>query len=195
MVLASLAGVVSGCARNRMPYVPPEVSEQASSSDRAEYERQLQALVQRRVAAAASERSSQEQEVVRKPPYYYREYSDYPSGATPISMEFTETESLSRPLVASVTLAKVRFITKMHRDRDDAARDTNFFRDTGVETQEYLLRNNRWVSVGDTFVAEKSEENVGGQWVAVSVPETEAPQLQESEGGWFKRTWRNITGS
>jgi hypothetical protein len=178
-----------------MPYVPPEVSEQASSSDRAEYERQLQALVQRRVAAAASERSSQEQDVVRKPPYYYREYSDYPSGATPISMEFTETESLSRPLVASVTLAKVRFITKMHRDRDDAARDTNFFRDTGVETQEYLLRNNRWVSVGDTFVAEKSEENVGGQWVAVSVPETEAPQLQESEGGWFKRTWRNITGS
>ncbi|MBI1318191.1 MAG: hypothetical protein GC168_04460 [Candidatus Hydrogenedens sp.] len=194
LVLASLGGLATGCARNRGPFVPPAVSEPAATNDRDAYERQLTTLVERRVADATRESAARQQEVIRKSPYYYREYTSYPQGATPVEIEFTETESRSKPLTASVKLEMIRYSTKLQRDQNTAARDTNFYRDTGIETQEYILRNNRWVSVGDTFVAETSEENVGGSWVPVRVEETEVPQIKESEGGWFKRTWRNITG-
>jgi NADH:ubiquinone oxidoreductase subunit len=107
-----------------------------------------------------------------------------------------ETESKSVPYMADVTIAKQRFSTKLHRKRGEAEKDVNFLRDTGTETATYELRSGKWVRAGSIFVANKSEENVNGEWMAVDetvkrvVPEEE----KKAKGGWLKRTWSSFTG-
>lgn len=195
MVMAGAAAATlgaAGCASNGGGYTQPEVSERVASSDRTESENQLRALVQRRRVTEAHSREENQQEVKRKAPYFFKEYATYPEGEP--EFEFQETESRSAPLLASVTVPKIRYATKMHRERDDALRDDSFIRDTGYERQEYALRNGRWVSLGDTFVAERSELQVNGQWLPVKEEEEKMTAPEEDSGGWFSRTWKNITG-
>jgi hypothetical protein len=193
MAGALLAGSgLPGCASKGGGYAQPEVSDRVASDDMAERERQLRALVQRRKVTEAHAREQNQETVKRRAPYFFKEYSSYPDGE--VDIEFSATESRSAPLLASVTLPKVRYATRLHRERNAALRDTTFIRATGYERQEYALRNGRWVSLGDTFVAERSEVQVNGQWLPVK-EETETVAAPEESGGWFSRTWKNLTGS
>lgn len=183
-----------GCA-SKGEYIPPATSERVASDDLAEREAQLRDLVKRRRIQEAHARDENRDDVKRDNPYFYKEYADYPDGEN-IEIQFQETESKASPLLASVVLPKIRYSTRLHRERQSAVMDTNFFRDTGYETQEYALRNGRWVSLGNTFVAESSEQQVNGVWEPVreEIEERTTPAT-ESGGGWLKRTWSAITGS
>jgi len=183
-----------GCASRRAEYVPPVMSEPVAGEDTTQREAQLRDLVQRRRIQASHAREEAEQTVKRKTPYFFKEYATNPESSD-IRIEFQQTESRSNPLRASVDVPKVRFTTRLHRSRDDALRDTNFFRDTGRETQEYILRNGRWVSIGNTFVADVSEMQVDGQWVPLQEeePARETPEADD-QGGWFRRAWDRVTG-
>ncbi|MCC6698644.1 MAG: hypothetical protein IT365_23675 [Candidatus Hydrogenedentes bacterium] len=166
------------------------VSEAASPADR---EASLKKLVEDYVAAASrSEGSSQ---ILRKKPYWFKEYSVYPGGTQGMEIEMQESDSRTSPVSAKVTLGKQRFATKLHRKRDEAVADANFLRDTGTETLSFKMRGDRWWRDGSLFVAEKTEENVNGEWVPAQeeVERTVAAE-EEKEGNWFNRAWSTISG-
>lgn len=194
LTILVVSSLWAGCASRRAEYVPPVMSEPVAGEDTAQWEAQLRELVQRRRIQAAHARDEAQQTVKRKPPYFFKEYASYPESSD-IRIELQHTESRSNPLRASVEVPKVRFTTRLHRSRDDALRDTDFFRDTGRETQEYILRNGRWVSIGNTFVADVSEMQVNGQWVPLREEESvrDTPEA-DVQGGWFRRAWDRVTG-
>ncbi len=99
------------------------------------------------------------------------------------------------PYRAQVKIEKKRFATKMHRKRDEALADSNYFRDTGAETLTFELRNGRWYRAGSIFVAESTEENVNGEWVPAQeeVERTVAAEEENSEN-WWQRAWSSVTG-
>ncbi len=168
-------------------------SEPVEVVSREDYEKVLRETVERHLEVAQRNREEQKQAIQRAKPYYFKEYSVYPNGMADADIEYKETESRTRRVIAEVTVDKVRYATRLHRKREDARQDENFFRDTGVETLTYELRSGRWRRVGSLFVAEKTEEFVNGEWV----PRREEVErvLEAEEGkGWFGRMWSTVTG-
>lgn len=133
-------------------------------------------------------------QVIKRKPYYYKEYAIYPGGAAEMDVDMQESESRTVPYVAQVKVAKQRFATKLHRKRDEAASDSNFLRDTGTETITFELRSQRWVRVGSLFVAERTEEQVNGEWVPAQEEVERTVAEEETDGNWFQRAWTSITG-
>ena len=152
---------------------------------------ELRTLVTKEIAAASRDDRNT---VERRRPYYFKQYAEYPA-SDEVAIDFQERDSRTTPYSAEVNLPKVRYATRLHRVREEAATDQNFLRDTGNETISFEFRNGRWVRLGSLFHAEKVEENVNGEWLPVreEVKRTVAAEEQNSEG-WFGRTWSAITG-
>lgn len=172
---------------------PEPAGEAVEEVTREDYEDALRESVERYVQAAHRNRDEKKAAVRRAKPYYFKEYSVYPENAENLDIEYKETESRTRPVIAEVTLDRVRYSTRLHRKREDARQDDNFFRDTGAETLTYELRNGRWRRVGSLFVANKTEEYVNGEWVPRR-EEVERVLEAEERKGWFGRVWSTITG-
>lgn len=190
-----LAGLTAGtgCSRGQKDVEPRLTASGDPIDPAADREEELRKVVRRQLEVAAREAGGGREEVQRYHPYWYKSYAEYPDGSDRFSVVMQETESRTTPYKADVTLSKVRYATKFHSKRDDAARDGEFFRDTGEETLAFELRHGRWVLLGSTFVAATSEQRVDGVWVPRD--ETTEPAFPEEGGdGWFKRVWGNITG-
>lgn len=155
-------------------------------------EAELRGLSREYIARAGGEEGRGQ--VIKRKPYYYKEYAIYPSGGDDLTVDIQEKESRTVPYVAQVRVGKQRFATKLHRKRDEAAADSNFLRDTGTETITFELRNQRWVRAGSLFVAERTEELVNGEWVPAQEEVERTVAEEETDEGWFQRTWSNITG-
>lgn len=202
MTLLGVMGLMSSCAtvkgwRGGDVETGPTVTEATvdESASESELESELLQLVKQHVAEVDADSSSNQSRIIRKRPYYFKEYSNYPAGAKPLEVVLTETESRTAPYVADVTLEKVRYATRLHRSREEARLDTSFLRDTGSETLSYELRSGRWTRVGSFFLAEKTEEQVNGDWVVVQRMLQRTVQAEEPEKGWFARSWSRLTGS
>jgi hypothetical protein len=158
-------------------------------------EETLRAAVSRHVEAANAQAQQDQKPLIRRPPYFYRQFDVYPEGAAILRLVVQETESQTAPALADVELPKIRYATQFHRKREAALEDGDFIRDTGTETLTYELRNNEWHKVGSLFVAEKTEKQVDGHWVAVEAEIQRTAQSEEpEEGNWFARAWKVITG-
>ncbi len=165
--------------------------EQHEAGSRAYYEQQLQATLQAYIQA--EENTGDQNQVIRRRPYFLKEYSEYPNGLQGASITIHETDSVTSPYTAEVTIPKVRYATQMHRSRGDAQADNNFLRDTGTETLNFELRGGNWIRVGGLFVPDRTEEFVNGGWEDV-VREVERRADPDYAPGWFERTWRRIPG-
>jgi hypothetical protein len=155
----------------------------------------LQDLVAQTIREAEAQAATRRTSVIYRRPYYFKEFDEYTDSAASAEIEMRETESRTAPVVADVTLDKVRYATRMHRRKDAADVDANFLRDTGTETITYQYRNGRWMRVGSLFVAEKTEEQINGEWVPVqeSVERTIAAEEQAADS-WWRRAWDRLTG-
>ena len=158
-----------------------------------EVESRLQDAVKGYIQAELRRGNKAKPDLVHKRPYYYKEYVEYPDGADRFDVQLRDNDSRTRPFIAEVKMNKVRFSTRMHRQRDAAEEDANFLRDTGAETLNYELRNGRWHRLGSLYVAAKTEENLAGEWVPRR-DDTVRVNPSESKPGWFSRTWSKITG-
>lgn len=168
-----------------------DASVDAAAGDReAKLRKLVKAHIERETRAADVHRDT----VARRKPYFSKEYCTYPDGPEGFALLIQEQEGRSVPCIADVTMAKVRFATRYHRKRVAAEGDTNFLRDTGTETITYELRNGRWTRVGSLFVAEKTEENVNGEWAPVEETVKRTVAAEEPQPGWLSRTWSKITG-
>lgn len=58
----------------------------------------------------------------------------------------------------------------------------------------YEYRNGRWTRLGSLFVADTSEEKVGGAWVPVTEEAERTVPAEEEKKGFFGRTLNFITG-
>lgn len=160
----------------------------------ADYKAELLAVVDTMTKAANDATEEQRGRVIRRKPYFYREYSVYDTtGDSKVILQ--QKEKKSSPYIADVVLKKERFATRLHRKRAEAQGDVSFLRDTGAETLTYEWRSGQWVRTGSIFVADKSEENINGEWLPVkeTVKRTVAAEEEKSEG-FLKRFWYTITG-
>jgi hypothetical protein len=170
------------------------VAAQAPVEKSQDYEADLRKLVSRDIESAAQNEAADRERLVKKSPYYFKEYAVYPDGPDKIDVVIQETESRTRPYVADVKLDKTRYATVLHRSREDARADENFLRETGKENITFEYRNGAWVRVGSLFVAEKTEENVNGEWVPQR-EDIKRTVAAEEKKGWFGRMWSKVTGS
>lgn len=171
---------------------PVVVEAEASSGD---IETALRDAVASYVRSENSLRDEKKSRVIYRSPYYFKEYNEYLEAPADADVLIKESESKTTPYTADVTLRKHRFATRMHRERGEAISDGNFLRDTGVETLTFELRAGRWQKAGSLYVAERTEENVNGEWVAVEekVQRTIAAEEAASDT-WFSRVWSTVTG-
>lgn len=189
MVIAVWA---AGCA-SKGDRTPEDAVAASPATAVDEREAELRQLVRRHIESAQRSESDARADLIHRRPYFYKEYGVYPNGADDFEVDIQESESRSAPYFANVRIDKVRYATRFHRKRDEASSDSSFLRDTGVETLSYQWRGGAWKRVGALFVAEKTEENVNGEWVP---PREEIKRTveQEEEPGWWGRTWSKITG-
>ena len=196
-------GLMSSCATVRgwrgghtaaADSAPSAEASLESAASTSELEEALLRIVKRHMGDVEADSSRNQGRIIRKRPYYFKEYSKYTSEAQLSDVQLTETESRTSPYVADVTLQKVRHATRLHRYREEARLDNDFLRDTGVETLSYELRNGRWTRVGSFFLADKTEEQVNGEWVTVQRMLQRTVVAEEPEKGWFARAWSRVTG-
>jgi hypothetical protein len=155
-----------------------------------------EALLRQAVAEYMASASGDQACLVRRRPYFLKEYSVYSGGAETARLSITQTDSRLKPYVATVEIDKQRFATRLHRDRDEAAADESFLRDTGTEKLSYEWNGGRWVKSGSLFVASATEEQVNGQWQPVPPAEKRTVAAEEEESqGFLKRAMSLITGN
>lgn len=190
--------VVLGASCSRFGGEKSTPSTTAAPSDpvtsQTDQEAKLLDAVQSYVRAQGNDASGSGSRLTRKTPYYFKEYSVYPDGADPLDVDVHESDSKTVPYRAQVKLNKQRFATRMHRKRDEAVADSNFLRDTGTETLSFELRGNRWHKVGSLFVAEKTEENLNGEWVPAQEEVERTVSAEEQQESWWSRAWSAISG-
>lgn len=183
--------VASGCAHSAKKDSPAQVIEN-QERQAPESEAKLAESVRRKLRAAGRRTEGPSSKIVFKKPYYYREYFIYPNGEEDFVLNFTERDSRTAPLTAEVNIAKNRYSTRTHLKREDARRDENFLRDTGRETISYELRNGAWYRLGSLYIADKTEENIEGEWQSVHErPELPMFEDEKPKGGWRRLLfWR-----
>lgn len=172
----------------------PAEAATADVPDLDDNETELRRVVEKTVEQANADHEAKRAELIRKRPYYYKEYEYYPDGAVFMDIETRETESRTAPMVADVSLRKQRFVTKLHRKRDEARADEDFLRDTGEETITYELRNGEWTYRSSLFVAESVERQIDGVWTPVEEVERTDDAEGEEDLSWFGRIWSSVVG-
>lgn len=134
---------------------------------------------------------------------YFKEYYSYPDADEFVVVQVQPRDSRTIPYHGTIKIAKIRYATKIHAQRDTARRDETYQKDSGFETISFEWRNGAWYRRGGLFVAVTSEKEVDGAWVVETnnKPRTEnyrdeeAPDLVEK--GFFGRMsdrvmfWRN----
>ena len=154
----------------------------------------LRRIVTNTVDKANAGHDAARADLVRRDPYFFKQYEYYPDGTTYMEIATRETESRTAPKVADVQLRKQRFVTQLHRKKDEARADDDFLRDTGDETLTYELRNGKWRRVSSLFVAESVERMIDGVWMPVEEIERTDDADAEEDLGWFGRIWNNVVG-
>lgn len=193
MIVAVLAVSLGACGRFGPADGAVRVAKANPSLPLEEQRAQLREVVSSQLSDAQRRANTDKNDLIAREPYYYKEYSVYPGSAGDAVITLRELETRAAPYIADVRLDKVRYSTRLNRDRSAARNDTNFLRDTGSETVTYELRGGHWVRVGTLFVADTTEEYVNGEWVPTQ-EEVRRTVAIEREKGWFGRTLDSITG-
>jgi hypothetical protein len=137
--------------------LPSELSE-------SEYRALLDNAVHDAITAASGRSTAK---FILHKPYFHKTYAEYPDGVNGYTAQMRDTDSRTAPMSADVTISKLRYSTRLQRNREQARQDENYFRDTGTETVSMEFRNGAWRRMGSLFVAERTEEQVGGEWVRI----------------------------
>lgn len=196
--VAALVGVVAfsilsvGCKSNK----PAEMSlalEQDAGISIAQREAELSGVAENYLEDLANSSSAGRSRVVSRKPYFYKTYAEYPEGTGQISTTVTERDSRTSPFLGEVRLAKVRYVTHLHRNRDVARDDTDYVRDTGVETLSFEYRNEEWHRIGSLFIAQRTEEFRGGVWVPMVEVSSRSTSVEQPRKSFWKRMqfWRD----
>jgi hypothetical protein len=193
LLIMLIPGLLAGCQRGRgerPEAVPNDVTPAQAEESTLSHQTKILELAGRYIKQATVETGR----LVYRNPYYLKEYTSYPEAPQLADVDIQERQSRSVPLAADVRVAKLRFATDVHTNRGQAREDEHYYRSTGTETISFELRSGRWKRVGTLFVADKTEEQVDGEWVDRKDPIVIQDFEPEDERGWFRRFWSGLTG-
>ncbi len=159
----------------------------SSAPTQEELQAKLHASVEEEVASARKSQGAARNAIIYKRPYYYKEYFEFPGGEPVYSLDFTEKESRTVPLTAELEVEKVRYATRFKTERDAVQGDENYLRSHGINYISYELRNGEWRRVGDLFLADSTQENIGGEWTQINEEKRPAALVETESKGWFER--------
>lgn len=166
--------------------------ESADGAPLSEREVELAATARKLIESSLKSTAAGRSKVISKKPYFYKEYAEYPQGVNSFETSVMEQNSRTSPYHGDVKIAKLRYATRLHRNRDEARDDDSFLRDTGVETISFEYRNDEWHRIGSLYVAEKSEQSLGGEWVPALESSPRASSVESSRKSLWDRIrfWR-----
>ena len=173
LVVGLVAVLLAGsCATRRaaLPGTHTEEDQEPASilSGRSRALDELNRIVEEQIAAAEDSRPEDESRVRSVPPYFYKRFELYPAGVYEPEIRLKETDSSLRPYEADVAVQKARFTTKYHTSRSACARDKEFIRDIGTQTDTYVYENRRWNRIHSLFEVEKTSIFRDDTWVDVT---------------------------
>lgn len=125
-------------------------------------EKRLRRIVRSDFQEAERSQDDSSRKLIFRKPFYYKERVEYPLGPGSFRIAIHENESRTAPYSAEVTIRKVRYTTIRHKKKADAQEDTDFRRDTGMETVSYQYRAGKWKRIGSMFVAENEDGGTDG---------------------------------
>ena len=191
-----MAGTSCSLLRGGPPSHTAAASDTVAQSGVQDKEAKLRALVREHIQKAAQSEEAGKALLIDKKPYFFKEYENFPDGAEAFKVLLQKTETRSKQYVAEVRLNKIRYATRLHRNKKDAQHDNSFLRSTGVETMTYEFRNGHWVRIGTLFIASKGEENINGEWIPLKeeVPAVIPKDSPAKKRGWLHKSWFWITG-
>ncbi len=152
----------------------------------------LRSAVQEQIASAERNRLEEESKIRSTPPYFYKRFGLYPIGLGEPEFMIKETGSTLKPYQASVTTRKARLTTKYHTSRSACARDKEFMRDMGTQTDTYVYESGKWTLMYSLFEVEKTSVLRGDTWVDVTgevdrIAEDERESAFAKLGAFFRR--------
>lgn len=181
-----LVAAASGCAggRGKQPLMAPEEFSALSIEEERE---ELSGTVLAEIDDQRGSDNASRAVMMYYRPYYFREYYEFPEGED-FELDVMEMDSRTTPYAAQAVVRKIRYATEMHKKRDDARNDTDFYRDAGREYISYEWTSGEWRRMGSLFVAEETERMIDGSWQTAYRPSgTTLPDPADSKG-FFGRT-------
>jgi hypothetical protein len=152
---------------------------------------ELNRIVEEKIATAEDRRAQDESRIRSVPPYFYKRFELYPAGVAEPEVRLKETDSSLRPYEADVAVQKARFKTKYHTSRSACARDEEFIRDIGTQTDKYVYENRQWNLIHSLFEVEKTSILRDDTWVDVTgkverIAQDGAESFFGRMGGFFR---------
>ena len=163
----------SSCAARRatLPGTQAEEEEREPAgilSGRSRALDELKRATAEQMETAQRRRLEDESTIRSAPPYFYKRFDLYPAGEDKPEIRLKETGSSLKPYEANVAIGKARFTTKYHTSRAACARDKEFIRDIGTQTDTYVYENGRWNLIYSLFEVEKTSALHGDRWEDVT---------------------------
>ena len=164
--------LLSSCATRRaaLPETHAEEDHEPASilSERSRALDRLNRAVEDQIATAQDRRLEDESRIRAAPPYFYKRFELYPAGTGDPEIRLKETDSYLKPYEADVSVRKARFTTRYHVSRSACARDKEFVRDIGTQTDTYVYENRQWNLVYSLFEVEETSVLSGDTWTGVT---------------------------
>ena len=185
----------SSCATRRaaLPEEHAEAEYEPASilSERSRALDKLNRVVDEQIAAAQDRRLEEESRIRVAPPYFYKRFELYPAGTGEPEIRLKETGSYLKPYEADVSVRKARFTTRYHVSRSACARDKEFIRDIGTQTDTYSYENRQWNLAYSLFEVEETGILSGDTWTGVTgnverVAQDKAESFFGRLGGFFR---------
>jgi len=196
LVVGLVAVLLAGSCATRRAALPGTHTEEdiEPASILSERSRALDALdrvVEEQITTAEDRRLEDESRIRSTPPYFYKRFELYPAGVDEPEIRLKETGSSLRPYEADVAVQKARFTTKHHTSRSACARDKEFIRDIGTQTDTYVYENRQWNLLHSLFEVEKTSVLRGDAWVDVTgkverIAQDRAESFFGRVGGFFR---------
>lgn len=187
-LLLAAATVLNGCGTSGGSRIASDFDAASGGTTLDDYKQQLREIIRAEIAETRRDADVSDADLHNYKPYYFKAFEDYPAGPDSFEIEFIEQDSKTAPLVANVTIPKLRFTTDVQRDRTEARVDDDFKRQRGLETISFELRNGRWHRLASLFVATDVSTMSGGEWVPLEEEPRDEFDRFEDRPGWFRRT-------
>jgi hypothetical protein len=128
----------------------------------------LKEAVREHIASAERTKLDEENRIRSTPPYFYKRFELYPSTLGEPEFSIRETDSTLKPYEATVAARKARLTTKYHTSRYTCARDEEFIRDIGKQTDTYVYESGKWTLMHSLFEVEQTSVLRGDTWADVT---------------------------
>jgi len=195
VAVLAISLLTNSCMTRRARVVTTQLGEDEPAGTLAAQNRaldKLKAAVQEEIASAERTRVGDEKRIRSTPPYFYKRFELYPASLGQPEFSIKETASTLKPYEAAVTARKARFTTKYHASRYTCARDEEFIRDIGKQTDTYVYENGKWTLMHSLFEVEQTSVLRGDTWADVTgtvdrMGDTERLSFFGRVGAFFRR--------